>query len=553
MTSTTTLSADDIHSAFPEIEDSDRITGRPTLWNLLILQKHLIKCAQAVVFPGHQQNFLHLVVTPLIWGQFTNAMYPAIPQDPGVVPPLDPNGTTAQNDIIRSNWAHTRRQRDLYVNMNTALNRRFLELIPQEYRAEDENARIRDPNASFLDVFARYTTTYGQTTEQDRAENEERMKAPWDIHDGIHVLLNRIELGVRFAALCGVAHQINDDRARDIALLCIRRVPLLLDDYNAWTEQVNPTWPNFKQWWKQRFLLPKFTDAGRLGYGMAGTEASNNAPADDVSFEESVNNFAQAHASSQQAMANHSAIISSLQQQNAALLQREQMLNQQLAMAAQPPPIQQPFITATQPAQQPAFQPTQQFMQQYQQPPPQQYQQYRPNNRGGGGRGYGGRGGGRGNGGRGGGRGSYPGGQGYGYGGGRGNYQQPMQSGTYPQQQRPPNFNKRFQNDNYCWTHGADVNHNGYECTKPKPGHIPQATRYNAMGGNGKGAHKYILYDGTQLGPCVGCAQPPPRNTQQQASNVQPGYGGWNAGQTAGFGQLMNQHFRGLQGQGYGM
>ena len=71
------------------------------------------------------------------------------------------------------------------------------------------------------------------------------------------------------------------------------------------------------------------------------------------------------------------------------------------------------------------------------------------------------------------------------------------------------------------------------------------------MGGNGKSAHKFILNDGTHLRPCVGCA--PPRqqqNQQQQASNVQPGYGGWNAGQNAGFSQMMDQHFRGLQGYG---
>ena len=312
-----TPTAETMYSSFPELEDSEMMKGAPTLLALLMAQAHLIGCSQQTVFPGNDLNFLHLATTPLIYGQYTNVVYPLRLQNPGDVPQLNPQGTPAENEIIRTQWAHTRRLFDMENNMDSALKRRFLEMVPREYKEDDAANRIRAPNASFLQLFERYVVNYGRSDESDREANLQRMKGPWDIQDGIMALINRTELGVRYAALCGVAHVINDQTARDIALLVIRRIPLLNDDYAAWTTEVNPTWPTFKSWWKRRFLLPKFTDAGRLGYGMAGTETPAGDNTADAAFEDSINNFAQAHAASQQAMANHSTLIAQLQQQAA--------------------------------------------------------------------------------------------------------------------------------------------------------------------------------------------------------------------------------------------
>jgi hypothetical protein len=45
---------------------------------------------------------------------------------------------------------------------------------------------------------------------------------------------------------------------------------------------------------------------------------------------------------------------------------------------------------------------------------------------------------------------------------------------------------RRYQNDNYCWSHGYDVHssHTGTTCRWPKDGHKPDATRTNPMGGS---------------------------------------------------------------------
>jgi hypothetical protein len=60
---------------------------------------------------------------------------------------------------------------------------------------------------------------------------------------------------------------------------------------------------------------------------------------------------------------------------------------------------------------------------------------------------------------------------------------------------RHPNA-KRYNNMNYCWTHGFDIsdNHTGMSCQRPAmPYHQPQATRQNTMGGSQRDANKIIM------------------------------------------------------------
>jgi hypothetical protein len=58
---------------------------------------------------------------------------------------------------------------------------------------------------------------------------------------------------------------------------------------------------------------------------------------------------------------------------------------------------------------------------------------------------------------------------------------------------RPAHPNaKIYNNQNYCWSHGADIGttHTGWTCRNMTQGHQPQATRQNPMGGNPKDMHK---------------------------------------------------------------
>ena len=51
---------------------------------------------------------------------------------------------------------------------------------------------------------------------------------------------------------------------------------------------------------------------------------------------------------------------------------------------------------------------------------------------------------------------------------------------------RQPQTTRRYNNSNYCWSHGFDIHdsHTGQSCCWQKEGHKADATRSNTMGGS---------------------------------------------------------------------
>ena len=98
--------------------------------------------------------------------------------------------------------------------------------------------------------------------------------------------------------------------------------------------------------------------------------------------------------------------------------------------------------------------------------------------------------------------------------GGRGGsrYQAPTTAGQ--QSTTPPTSFKRFENWNYCHTHGGDIAiaHTSQTCHWPGPNHNCTETRSNTQGGLPAGLHKMIL-------PSAAGRAPPPQ--QQQRSPTQ--------------------------------
>jgi hypothetical protein len=84
---------------------------------------------------------------------------------------------------------------------------------------------------------------------------------------------------------------------------------------------------------------------------------------------------------------------------------------------------------------------------------------------------------------------------------GFGAYAPPPQANGYAP--KPPDhfqpMAKRYNNTNYCWTHGGDVDdsHTSHTCRRPSmPYHQAQATRQNMMGGSQKDMHR-VVYPGS--------------------------------------------------------
>jgi hypothetical protein len=101
--------------------------------------------------------------------------------------------------------------------------------------------------------------------------------------------------------------------------------------------------------------------------------------------------------------------------------------------------------------------------------------------------------------------------------------QQPTMSfnGTGGSQQQvihPPTPYKRWENWNYCHSHGSDIdnNHPSATCGKSGPTHNSNVSRTNIMGGSVAGMHKTIL-------PLAcGCTPPNCYPQQQQGSQQRP-------------------------------
>jgi hypothetical protein len=240
-------------------------------------------------------------------------------------------------------------------------------------------------------------------------------------------------------------------------------------EYKNWIASEHETPPivetidSFKEYWAAAISLVNQTSipAAHHGYGMAAMD-------DDTSialYGELLASFGAAYAATQESMKSQATTMAAMQGQLANIQQFCMAVNQQ------PPPT----IYA----------------------PPQQQQQQntRRNNRR--------------NGGSGGanGTGSFP--------------QQPTWFGVNgagaQQPTRPPTPYKRWENWNYCSTHGGDVDdsHTSMTCGNRGPTHNQNATRANIMGGSIAGMHKSILPS------ACGRTPPTPRRPQQQQQRPQ--------------------------------
>ena len=193
----------------------------------------------------------------------------------------------------------------------------------------------------------------------------------------------------------GEAQSLSDFRARytGVGIQVIMKCGLFIHDYELWQQEHDKSWLNFKIFWKSRARIKKKTvRAGQLGYGMNAEEVPTTE--DNRLFEQSVDQFGQAHAATQAAIEslttnnanltnNVAASVSALQQQMNAIqssLQNLAMAGVNRAPSAPPAAPQQAY---QQPPQNKFQRPPQNQAppQQYYPPPQfQQQQQYQPPN-----------------------------------------------------------------------------------------------------------------------------------------------------------------------------
>ena len=517
--------------------------GAPNLFILNDLLQYICKCAQTHKSTiSKKMNLLYVAVDPGLYTHYSaGEAYPTndypFPPDVDEVPDFRACNTDNDRAAAKITHAILLKTRNDVVNMNAALIDTLLSLIPSAFKLLYEQERMMDPNAVFRQCFNWFVAKYGRTSAEDRETNRTAMAADWHPSMGFEVLTSRLFRGVTFASLSG--HPITDKDTVDIGVRVLNRTGLFGEEYKAWILRGDD--PNnaidfaaFKSFWENAVQIAAFTavPASNHGYGMGMA----NDEDDTASLTDAVSNFGTAYAATQESLRSNTANITAIQGQL-------QMLCQALGNGQ----------------------------------PPQGAINYQQRPRGGRGRGQqrGGNNGGRGGYGGGGyngngahynggnqqttngGSGGYNGGNqnaqngggGYNGGGGTNGGGGYNGGGGTNGGGDPPTPIKRFENWNYCSTHGGDVDnyHTSATCSRPGENHQRTATRTNTMGGSMRGMHKTILPSAAGRQAPTPRPPPPPINytpTHFQAWNNGPRLpmtpGSWGFGPHAGAYQRAN-------------
>eukprot|EP00804_Cyclotella_cryptica_P023089 CCRYP_000334-RA/>CCRYP_000334-RA protein AED:0.93 eAED:0.93 QI:0/0/0/0.5/1/1/2/0/513 len=501
---------DKIRATFP-LHDGriPPIVGEPTAKELLRVHAAICSCAKSQRSEDCPFGHIYLVEPPAVM-----ATYGAPPferptkDDVGPMPTFAGAFLQADVEAAKIEWERRNAHRQNIDNVDIALITEFMKAIPPDVIEDVETDIDTARDETFLQVFDRYWKEYGVATPNENKQNLDRPEE--------RILLESYDKSATANAL--------------------QSTPTTRD-YGKWMKRPEHerTWPNFISHFGTAYRVWKITDnaSGNFGYGGAAADTGEDESWEQLDGINAATNATNAatfqHLSSTNA--NLTAQNTHLNAQLALLQQQVQQLQQANAVTPHnappphhqsPPPQYQPPMPYPPQRQQPYHSPTPTYTSP---PTPSSYNQqgnagYAPPTNGyygGSGRGNrGGRGGSRYTQGRG--RGGYRGGGSTGYhsgyqpqGGGyqlQGGYPpQPPNTTTTPPNNphapgfyrgghtgnRPPNPVKRYNNMLYCWSHGFDVDHDGYHCNNPADGHIPWATRDNPCNGSTKKQHKTVL------------------------------------------------------------
>mmetsp|Transcript_14753 Transcript_14753/g.20914 ORF Transcript_14753/g.20914 Transcript_14753/m.20914 type:complete len:541 (+) Transcript_14753:121-1743(+) len=458
MTAANSITADEVSKSFPSDSRPTPLQTTLDLKKLLDIWQHLVGCASGVRSAFYSHGFLHLVCPAGYWSFFSNQQFPVNPTPirPPPVPIYDEAATDNERLTITREHEILQKEYDTAMALNTALiNELCLCLGPTNAKMVRDELRT-NPSLPIMEVLDNLATEHPDTDE-DRAQNFMRMNAPWNPSDGFNALKTQIEEAAMYASLSD--HDIAEWQLVDAGLKLIKNTGLFAEEVKAWnlTPTTARSWADFKSFWKVQIKNVKAcggTSGVNLNF-VNNTVAENPREYDE--FESTVQNFSAASAAQSEVFADLTKQNTALAQSLAQNQQQQQQMQIQMMMMAQQMSMHQS----------------------------------------GGGNG-GGHGGGRRNNKK----------QNKGNGGNNtaGGYMMPMQQ-PFPMQCLPmqaqqmqmsgraqANPVKRFENDNYCWTHGCDVQpgHTSMTCTNPAPGHNVYATRFNMMGGSMKGSHKTL-------------------------------------------------------------
>jgi hypothetical protein len=478
------LSKDEIRAGFT-YPTLTKIVGEPTYETLNNLQDELIRNASTCVqrtAPG--QGHAGLAEFAAQYNNRTGQVYNRPPQI-GTPPPLIV-GQPQQNAQNLHNYELMKQDCAIADNVEGILLAQLENAIENAYLASLHDVAHGFAGRSVLDVLTELYRLFGSISAQRVNTMLHKMTEPVDPNAPISIAFKQIDDAAKYIAASGRA--VAPNTIVNAAETVLMQTGRYKDAFRRWIPK-DPTQKTYHH--LKNFFTDEYRLLNQLQETTQGAGYNVEAPIDEESLGSAVQDFAAASASDRAAFETITNSNAMLAQQLAAAMQGQQamqaqmaQLQQQFCMAAlgnntpqrpnhrrnqqqprapfptnqpmypqHPAPVQPPQYRQQMPQiqQAPNMPPMQQPIQPMQHMPP-PFQQQQP---------------------------AYQ----------QQHQQQQYQRGNNPR--RPPGA-KRYQNQNYCWSHGFDIadNHHSGACRQQRQGHQGYATRFNSMNGNQKNANK---------------------------------------------------------------
>jgi hypothetical protein len=415
-----------------------RIVGVPTYASIQLLVDDLKANAASIPseLGGGDLGHLALTVPPQVYATLSNTPWVA-PINPGPTPPaLLPNATAAQINANRYRHLENIKIFRTYNNVQSALKQQILAAVEDIYVRTLRNTHTGYTMVTTLQLLTHLYTTYGQLTPMAMQENDRQFRSAYNPAEPFEMLVQQIEMAQSFAAAGNQAYTAQQIVSNAYSL--IHNTGMFIDACREWRRrpEAEKTWSHFKtQFALAHTELGEMTHTAQAG----GFHNANNAIANFA------NDTGEALANLATATAADRDMLRSLQATNAALIQQNTVKDAEIAQLRNQ---------------------VQQF---------QAGLSNRGNNNNNSNNNRRNNNSGRNNNNNNNNNPNY-----------NANNNQNNANNQNNNNQTPGTGRKRFNNSNYCWTHGYDIDgrHDSSNCRNPNEGHQHGATRNNPMGGS---------------------------------------------------------------------
>jgi hypothetical protein len=406
-----------------------RIVGIPAYASIQLLVNNLKANAASipVELGGGLLGHLALTIPTPVYATLSNTPW-VDPVNPGATPPVpQANATAAQINANRYHHLENIKLFRTYNNVQSALKQQILAAVDDIYVRTLHNTNTGYAMVMTLQILTHLYTTYGKLTPMAMQENNRHFRNPYNPAKPFEMLVQQIEEAQDFAAAGNQAYTAQQIVSNAYSL--IHNTGMFINACREWRRcpKNEKIWTNFKTHFAQAHTeLGELTHTSQAG----GDHNANNA------FTNFATNPGEALANLATATAADRDMLRSLQATNAALIQQNTIKDAEIAQLRNQ-------------------------VQQLQASMSNCGNNNNTNNNC------------------------------HNNNSGRNNNNNNNQNSNQNNHQNnnqnnsaPGTGRKRFNNSNYCWTHGYDINghHNSSNCRNPNEGHQHGATRNNTMG-----------------------------------------------------------------------